>query len=305
MRRSLGADDILKQINMIAPELKWTKTHGHFVQMGGFCGEDSKLVLHPRSLIQLLKEKRVEIKSLRITEKQILDRSKGDALSKLLLGLQISWKLPLTEVEVITLAFAALNGVTFLFWWNKPLDVHCPIYIEVLKPQPDAPPPEVPTVRYKVVKRGKKAEPVIKEDGQRVRVTQWVLDHESKVSPFTRIYETVIEPFSSPVEHTMCRKEALEVFIPGGRSRLRLPLFALSKLVDYLRDEYDVDHDNLLVQFFVALFSGLTFVVCPFLYILSRLALVVVSLKALRDPPPDALKTVEWTSYIPHIYPLV
>jgi hypothetical protein len=35
----------------------------------------------------------------------------------------------MTKIEVVTLAFAALNFATYGLWWNKPLDVQCPIRV--------------------------------------------------------------------------------------------------------------------------------------------------------------------------------
>ena len=75
-----------------------------------------------------------------ITEAEIWDRSKGDALSKLIAILQTTWfilqciarsqqQLALTELELVTLALASLNAVTFAFWWNKPISVREPIKI--------------------------------------------------------------------------------------------------------------------------------------------------------------------------------
>ena len=69
-----------------------------------------------------------------ITEKAIKDRSKGDTLSKGFAVLQTGWfilqsiarksqSLPVTELEIVTLAFAILNFATYALWWNKPLDV--------------------------------------------------------------------------------------------------------------------------------------------------------------------------------------
>jgi hypothetical protein len=39
--------------------------------------------------------------------------------------------LAVTELEIVTLAYAALNGVMCFFWWKKPLDVQCPVLIEL------------------------------------------------------------------------------------------------------------------------------------------------------------------------------
>lgn len=77
-----------------------------------------------------------------ITPAQIEDRSKGDGLSKLLAILQTSWfilqciarglqGLALTELELVTLAMASLNAITFAFWWSKPLSVLEPVYVYV------------------------------------------------------------------------------------------------------------------------------------------------------------------------------
>jgi len=77
----------------------------------------------------------------KITEREIQDKSKGDALSKGLVIVQTGWfvmqciargveGLPITELELVTLAFAILNFVTYWLWWNKPLSVDCaaPVY---------------------------------------------------------------------------------------------------------------------------------------------------------------------------------
>jgi len=76
----------------------------------------------------------------RISEREIQDRSKGDILSKGFALLQASWfiieiisrkidGLPVTQLEIATLAFAALNLVTYILWWNKPLNVSHPVRV--------------------------------------------------------------------------------------------------------------------------------------------------------------------------------
>jgi len=75
-----------------------------------------------------------------IPEEDIEDRSKGDVLFKLIAILQTSWfiiqciargqqQLALTELELVTLALASLNAVTFAIWWHKPLGVQKPVKI--------------------------------------------------------------------------------------------------------------------------------------------------------------------------------
>ncbi|KAI9453892.1 hypothetical protein F5148DRAFT_985395, partial [Russula earlei] len=70
----------------------------------------------------------------RIAKEEIEDKSKGDAISQILVILQTGWfmvqciargvqGLPVTELELIMVAFATLNFVMYLLWWNKPLNV--------------------------------------------------------------------------------------------------------------------------------------------------------------------------------------
>jgi len=119
----------------------WTPTHGFFAVMGGFKFYDnngSVLTLQPQELESLARDGEIDFP--RITKREIQDRSKGDALSKGLVVIQTSWfilqciarrieHLPITELELMALAFAALNFVTYALWWNKPLDVQCPVRV--------------------------------------------------------------------------------------------------------------------------------------------------------------------------------
>ncbi|KAG1732849.1 uncharacterized protein EDB91DRAFT_1150514 [Suillus paluster] len=116
----------------------WTQTHSFFALMGGFMlyvdGEPYHILL-PDPLLDLIRAGSIDAPTL--TEKQIHDRSKGNAISKGLIILQVSWfilqlisraiyHLETTQLEVGTLAFAVLNFITYAVWWNKPLGVQCP-----------------------------------------------------------------------------------------------------------------------------------------------------------------------------------
>ena len=130
---------------------KWTLAHGHMVEMGGFnlvdpededkdpCKQRSE-VLRFDDLKELLQDSNFKFPS--ITCADIQDRSKGDALWKTIAILQTSWfiiqciarglqRLALTELELVTLALASLNAVTFAIWWHKPLGLQKPVKIYV------------------------------------------------------------------------------------------------------------------------------------------------------------------------------
>ena len=133
-------------LNHIIPTLErgWTKTHGHFIQMGGFMlfkGKIAKGVLNPEKFSELLIAKKIEFPN--VTVEEIKDRSKTDGFSKTIALGQTLWfvaqcltrraqHLDLTLVELFTLSLAVLNGVMYFLWWNKPMDVRCPIRVYLL-----------------------------------------------------------------------------------------------------------------------------------------------------------------------------
>ena len=123
--------------------------------MGGFLGDrKSGHALDARRISDLIAESLPELfKSgasradppkeqlwILVTESEILDKSKGDGLGKLVAVLQTTWfivqylerwvsHLPRTQVEVMTLAYAAINVIIYILWWDKPLNVQEPINI--------------------------------------------------------------------------------------------------------------------------------------------------------------------------------
>ena len=121
--------------------VEWTNTHGHFLQMGGFMLMDSvdnkKLgVIDAWKLESLLREGNIDVP--RITKEEIEDHSNRNGLSKCLAIGQTAWfivqciarkrqGLFLTQLELVTLAFAALNVLIYILWWDKPQNVNCPV----------------------------------------------------------------------------------------------------------------------------------------------------------------------------------
>jgi hypothetical protein len=122
----------------------WTKTHGHFIQMGGFMlfeGNTAKSVLSPERFAALMRERKIDFPT--VTVEEIEDRSKADGFSKMIALGQTLWfvaqclgrraqHLDLTLVELLTLSLAVLNGVMYFLWWNKPLDVRRPVRVYLI-----------------------------------------------------------------------------------------------------------------------------------------------------------------------------
>jgi len=97
-------------------------------------------------LRKLVKDPDFEIQK---AENEITDRSKGDALSKLIFALQSTWfilqcigrrvqGLDLTQLELTTLALASLNGITFVLWWDKPLGAQAIVRVHLKRKLADS-----------------------------------------------------------------------------------------------------------------------------------------------------------------------
>ncbi|KAF8642786.1 hypothetical protein AX16_009419 [Volvariella volvacea WC 439] len=97
----------------------WTRTHGFFVQMGGLVQRQSDLTYKRRRS--------------RITEKEIYLPRLSSSSKPLVVAQCIARHaqgLVLTEIELVTLAFATLNVITYGLWWDKPLNIEYPIYFD-------------------------------------------------------------------------------------------------------------------------------------------------------------------------------
>lgn len=129
--------------NYIPLDFGWTTTHGHFLQMGGFVLADQTRdleVITDERFYDLLDKGIITFPN--ITKGQIQALSKGDGLSKTIVIGQTLWfvaqcvsraiqGLRVTELELVTLAFALLNGFMYFLWWDKPLDAEYLIRIYV------------------------------------------------------------------------------------------------------------------------------------------------------------------------------
>lgn len=143
----------------------WTAWHGYFLVMGGFhliepptenlterasgtlpaenksLDDDGPTILTLELLRRLVDDPEFE---LHISQDEIKDKSKGNALSKFIFILQTSWfiaqcigrhvqGLELSQLELTTLALASLNGITILLWWKKPLGAQTPVRVYLRK----------------------------------------------------------------------------------------------------------------------------------------------------------------------------
>ncbi|KZP14050.1 hypothetical protein FIBSPDRAFT_935960 [Athelia psychrophila] len=110
----------------------WTKTHAFLVGMGGFHSYRGGELMFPLEYDNVLAL--VESRSLvPPTSDEIGDKSKGDAFSKTIAVFQTLWfvaqcitrgnkNLAITNLEIVTLAYAVITVAMYAAWWHKPLN---------------------------------------------------------------------------------------------------------------------------------------------------------------------------------------
>lgn len=102
---------------------------------------DEKQPLHslkPEELESLCETEDIDFPD--IAERDIKDKSKANILSSGLVIIQTVWfmlqciertipSLLLTKLELVTMALAIYTVALYGIWWNKPLDVNCPVVV--------------------------------------------------------------------------------------------------------------------------------------------------------------------------------
>ena len=317
-----------------------SRTHGFFIIMGGFhlferSSEkkgDAQMVsqeddgpLYPLLARDLARD---DIYSFTMpTEAEIKDRGKSDWLAKSLVLLQTSWfvmqciaravkHLPVTHLEIVTLAYAAMNFVIYVFWWNKPLNVNLPVRVfrkseqSATQPRPRVGREPIPKeLTWEQIAEGLDMILGFIIGGQDEDVN---LSHEDRVPRFWAnssdrefaIADAIVLGvgvcfgaihciawvFSFPTHTELLIWRISSVAITAVPIYLPMMLF----LGGFLRGVMDFGISGGAVSYFGALSGGI-------LYIIARGVTLVLAFTSLRDLPPGAYEIVHWTTFIPHI----
>ncbi|KAF7327373.1 hypothetical protein MKEN_00314900 [Mycena kentingensis (nom. inval.)] len=309
---------------MFSKELDVSLTHGFFMSMGGFTDQRG----HPLvRLVQIYRPGNLDaIRS--VSEETIADKSKGDAFSKGVAFCQTWWfvtqciartaqRLPLTGLEVATLAFAVVNASLWLLWWHKPLDVQEPIAVGPPLDGPLAinlahwqPPMRDWRTRLLVLLGASYDTEEYDPDVEKAVPTFWYASQSDELpdgsikvmaggflvgSVFGAIHCAAWAAyFPSLAEQALWRSTSVLV--------ATLPLlimgimFAGSALSD-------IEHTRRLDGKLEAVKAAGMFIVlaASAVYFVARMALLAVTFTTLRELPRGVFVDVDWSRYIPHL----
>ena len=138
LRQWVESRTTLKEMKQLG--LDWSRVHGFYAGMGGYVlnHRGMQIPLVVPEIISLLKitskdgERPFSLPPL--TREDIEDRSKAGDIGKLFAGVQIGWlilqciaragyHLPISQLEISTVAFGVCTIIAYGFWWNKPMDI--------------------------------------------------------------------------------------------------------------------------------------------------------------------------------------
>ena len=330
-------------------ERGWSKTHGFFIVMGGFhlfehhpikTSNNDKFKLHdddiplrPLAARDLYGdytyqsiEADIDFTSFTVpTEEEIKDKGKSDWLAKSLVLLQTSWfvmqciargieHLPITHLEIVTLAYAAMNFVIYIFWWNKPLNVNRPVRVfrKSGESEPSATQHQVITraaqhsrvweltweeifeAIFMFIAGGQDNDVNLSRDDRVPRFWADSSENDAASADFIVLgvgvcfgaIHCISWGFSFPTDTELLMWRVSCVAITAVPIYIPLGLFfgALLGKMGF----------GLTVLYFCPISGGI-------LYILARAITLVLAFTSLRGLPPGAYETVHWTTLIPHV----
>ena len=286
----------------------WEIAHAFFIIMGGynFCGEDGPLhPLSPANAVELVRRGHL----VQPTSEELANQSKGDALSKAVAIVQTLWfvmqciargieHLPMTNLEVMTLAYTVMTVAMYIVWWDKPLNISCAMRV------PEEPVEGERSDEYEsawgriwVYVIGWQDIYVDLRKCTRVP-TFWGADRTSSSIPADAIALVVAMvfgavhciawsyTFQSHLEQQLWRACAIAIIgIPAA-----LGVGAVVSLV--LEFQTDIEVQTSMTVLYVPL---------TLIYITARIILILISFTSLRMLPAAAYQTVQWTTFVPHI----
>ncbi|KAG1848544.1 hypothetical protein DFJ58DRAFT_467307 [Suillus subalutaceus] len=300
----------------------WTATNGFFAWMGGFMLYiDSKphATLTPPELLHFVHEGYVDMPI--ITEADIEDRSKGDGLSKGIAILQLAWfvaqlvaryvqNLPVTLLEIDTLAITALTCIAYCLWWKKPKDVRRPYVVHW---KATASPPS--DLTYEKVESEDSgvcclpyffylADPFVSLMGidayvspratrsHRIPSLGGYGDYHNMTTLFLGCFSGMV--FGAM--HCLCWNYSFQSHTEQWRAASLgtacVPVFLFINIGCSIW-LVDMDSGHGLIMIIAATISS-------FIYIAARITLIILMMLSLRSLPPGVYDTVDWTRFVPH-----
>ncbi|MCJ1360312.1 MAG: hypothetical protein MMC33_010317 [Icmadophila ericetorum] len=312
---------------------QWSMTHAFYADSGGFVVKLLDNVSFPvtaKQLCYLIEEGYLK-EPPQISKEEIDDKSKADVFAKTIAALQLGWlvlqltaraiqHLPITPLELSTVAVVACTASTYFFWLRKPPDVELPTMLEIDITTADTLLRAGDAVRTPWVHT-----PLDFVDGEAHIILITFVSKErtlpsSERRPMTRIHNDrnprfdsfyqrallafVVATFSTIhfaewnfsfpsraeqiIWRTCCIVAEVSLGLQGVHETMQYLFDPEYQQRPYLQRRKTVWPENLL------------FLILSGLYFLARVVLLGSVILSMRSLPNAAFATVNWTAFVPH-----
>ena len=308
----------------------WTMVHAFYADMGGF-------VLHPpdstsfpitaKQVHYVVQQRYLPLPN--ITKKEIWDKSKADVFAKIVASFQAGWlvaqviargfqHLPVTLLELSTVALVTCTGATLFFWFNKPLNVETPTNLQLEFGIADI-----------LVRAGESAkapfrdtpldfiEPNVYTSSQMPLASCWGVqerplpripnDRDSRLHNLRIVLTVAIPTASFSLLHLIgwnftfpTREEQLLWRWTCISMGIVLGIGCFAEALSIVVDGYTTSSLTNLGGYKLRWPSNLLFFIPGFLYFSARLIVIVEIVISLRRLPPGCFAVVQWSQLLPH-----
>ncbi|KAH7349125.1 hypothetical protein BKA66DRAFT_431791 [Pyrenochaeta sp. MPI-SDFR-AT-0127] len=328
------AREKLQSIKVSKAKERWTITHCFYETMGGFgvrWNSHGNIDPNGRNISYLgaeticgyFRDGRIDPK-LWITEKDIRDKGKADGLIKIVTLSQIIWLLlqsiarliqglPLTTLEVSTLAYIPCAISIYGLWWDKPYEVSVPTILIIERPGNFF--PRIQPWRPETVGRVNRNYPLVVRDYQIYGLTRECLDAvRSSFRPMSQSGLTASVFLLVGAIHIAAWNFEFPTLTEQRGWRICSLLITASipfswwcsGILQWVATGkwwedawYDLEHPSRRVRWLRQLCFAIHGT-CIVLYAAARSFLLVEAFMGLRAAPGAVYKTPEWTSLLPH-----
>ncbi|KAF7984843.1 hypothetical protein HWV62_10793 [Athelia sp. TMB] len=293
-------------------EAVWKIAHAFFIIMGGYHFYNKNGPCHPLSpkvVLELVRRGHL----IAPTSDELANQSKGDALSKGVAIVQTLWfvmqciarrieHLPVTSLEVMTLAYTVITVAMYIVWWHKPLNISCAVRV----PEEEIEEKGVEKYdsigeRFGVYIIGNQDSYVDLRECCRVP-TFWAGDRNGGDALIADIIALLVamvfgavhciawsDGFRTPLEQQLWRTSTITVVaVPPALAAVLVAAMLIEQILALSNELVTIG----IVSFYVPL---------ALMYVAARLALIVISFTSLSILPVAAYQTVQWTTFVPHI----
>jgi hypothetical protein len=232
-----------------------------------------------------------------MTEDEIDDLNKGDVLFKFLAVSQILWlciqlvtrvsrNLPTTQLEIVTLAFAVISIITYVLLYNRPKDVQTTREMHAARYPTPAELTRIAAARPATI-GWRRRDFSIPNDVDPSDDRHFIVSTMAALIVFGGLHLLAWNyEFPTPIERRLWQASAIVTIATMPNLWLLTSAMTKSKTLD----------DSIIAAFFLVSFIAIIL----FIFVASRLFILVEIIRSLAFQPPETFRTT-WAANVPHV----